>query len=97
MFWRALSVLVVAAGACAVPFEALVGRKATTTTSAACPTYTVGPRLNATVPAAFETTRPSSGCYPNSAATIPTTFATAAQLKDWWCPETSEYGFLGFS
>ena len=35
------------------------------------------------------------GCFPSSRTSIPTSPATAASLKNWWCDESTEYGFLG--
>ncbi|KAK4048973.1 hypothetical protein OIO90_005608 [Microbotryomycetes sp. JL221] len=38
-----------------------------------------------------------SGCFPANARAIPSTPATASALSQWWCPESTEYAFLGFS
>lgn len=43
--------------------------------------------------------KPTS-CFPGpgtSSMSIPTTLATASSLQDWWCPQSEEYAFMGFS
>lgn len=44
-------------------------------------------------------TVPAKACFPGfgTAPTVPSTNATAASLKNWWCSQNDEYAFLGFS
>ncbi|KAM0746989.1 hypothetical protein T439DRAFT_293419 [Meredithblackwellia eburnea MCA 4105] len=64
--------------------------------------YLTASSSSSTAAASASATNPSSlaaqGCFPGNGLAVPTNSpASAAVLKQWWCSQDTEYGFMGFS
>ncbi|SCV73387.1 BQ2448_7313 [Microbotryum intermedium] len=73
--------------------------KATTTAKTTTSTTTTPRTATTTRGAAAESIPTGLGCFPSNIRTIPSgvNYTAADLAANWWCPDSSEYAFMGFS